>query len=377
LALLGVAVAKLSSHSGPGEPFGWLAAFFGGVFAPVLLVRNAFPRAKATTIRATEEGVSIEGHSDIRSEDILEAKVVPRRGSDSIVELALRTKKTVALRMNALEANALVQLLGARRTRFRLVASYAARFAAALGAFTVLATIVARGNMETFLILMVPSSLFWGAIIAWLIGYVRGRLTIGADGLTTRWLWRERFIAFREVAAVIGRRRLLSHGIEDTLVERRSGRTMRLRTVEAPNTEEERGGESRAMLGHLSAAFHQSARVLDGRVDLPSLVERGSRSAREWLSSIDALVRGGGSRYRVAAVSPEMLTRVATDPSASIESRVGAAAALVRIGDEALRMRVRISAEGCAETELRDTLLALSEARDDASTEAALARLSR
>jgi hypothetical protein len=48
---------------------------------------------------------------------------------------------------------------------------------------------------------------------------------------------------------------------------------------------------------------------------------------------------------------------------------------LIRTGDDSLRTRVRVAAEACAESELRDTLLALSEARDDETTERALALL--
>ena len=43
----------------------------------------------------------------------------------------------------------------------------------------------------------------------------------------------------------------------------------------------------------------------------------------------------------------------------------------------AWRVRVRIAAEACAASDLRDTLLALAEAHDDESTERALACLRR
>jgi len=72
-----------------------------------------------------------------------------------------------------------------------------------------------------------------------------------------------------------------------------------------------------------------------------------------------------------------MLVQVATDPRATVESRVGASAALVRMEDESLRTRVRVAAEGCAAPELRETLLALADARDEFTTEAALARVVR
>jgi hypothetical protein len=353
---------------------GYFAAFFGFVFAPVLFLRNSFPRATPAIVRATTAGLFVDDEEVARSEDILEAKVLPRAGLDAVVELALRGKaKALSLRARKEDANAIIQVLGARRTRFRLVQAYWKRFLATSTLLSALTVFVARGDLDRSLPAL-PGVLFYAALIAWMVGVVRGRLVVGADGFTTRWLFRERFIAFRDVAAVRKRPRI-GGNVEDTLVELKSGRKVRLRTVEAPNTEEERGSESRAMFAYVSEAFAHSTRLQDGTVNVPSLVERGARSAREWLYGIDALVRGGGSRYRVAAVSADMLASLTSDPNASIESRVGAAAALVRMGDESQRTRVRIAAEACADSDLRQALLALSEAHDDDATAAALASL--
>jgi len=375
--MAGVVVAQTGTPYGMAGPLGYLAAFFGLVFGPVFLVRRAFPRAIPCTFRATEAGLTIEGAEEVRSEDILEAKIVPQRGPEALVELALRGPgpKKLTLRTGAREAKALLDLFGARRTRFRLMIPYGKRFLGALLAFLAFATLIGVGRSSNTEWVALPVCSFYASIAAVFLGYLRGRLVVGADGFTTRWLTRERFTAFRDVAAVRGKSRILSGGVEDTIVELASGRKLRLRTVEAPNTEEERGTESRAMLAHTYEAFARSARLVDASVDVPALVQRGARSAGEWLSGIDALVRGGGSRYRVAAVSSDMLSELACDPSAAVESRVGAAAALIRMGDDLLRTRVRVAAEACAESELRDTLLALSEARDDEAAEKALALL--
>lgn len=372
LVVVGLLVTRIGT---PSSLFGYLAAWFGVMFGPTLFLRNAFPTAKPTTVRATATSVSVDGYAEVRSEDILEAKIIPR-WRDAVVDLALRDRETLSLRMAVSDAKALVDLLGARRTRFRLIVPYGTRLFASFALFASVAFLLGRGDAQAW-IFALPGCFVCALPIAWLVGFLRGRLVVGADGFTTRWLFRDRFVAYRDVAAVGGKLRFGGSGTADTLVELTSGRKVRLRTVEAPNTEEERGAESRAMLAHVREAFERSARLQDASVDVPSLVERGSRSAREWLSGLDALVRGGGSRYRVAAVSAEMLSDLARDPSATIESRIGAAAALVRMGDEELRTRVRVAAEGCAESELRDTLLALSDARDDASAEAALASLRR
>ena len=367
LFALGVAYSRFAAAN--MAPLGWFAAWLGVTMGPVLLARNAFPRATPTAVRVTSERITIDGVGEHANEDVLEAKVVPRWGAFAVVDIALRSGGSISLRTDAAAAHALVQVLGARRTRFRLVVPYWKRFVSSYVLLAALGIAVSTGSEW---IMMLPASLLYAAIIAWVVGYIRGRLVVGADGFTTKWLFWERFIAFRDIASVLPHSHFTNRGLQDTSIQLRSGRKLRLRTVEAPNDEAERGAESRAMLAHVQAAFERSTRLLDASVDVPALVQRGARTAREWLTGLDALVRGGGSRYRVAAVSADMLTDLASDPSAAVESRVGAAAALVRIGDDAHRVRLRVVAEACAETDLRSALLALSEARDDEAAEAAL-----
>ncbi len=363
--VVGVLVGRLADDS---APLGYVLAWFGLVLGPVFYFRNAFPRATPTTIVATATGIALDGRPEIANHEILEAKVVPRHGV-AVVELSLRDGTALALRTGVPQASALVAHLGSRRSRFTLIVPFVKRF---LGAFLVLSAVGLLSSPVSAL-WMLPPNVFYALIVGWLVGLVRGRLLVGADGFTTRWLFRERFVPFREVDRVEGRAILGSGGVPYAVVVLRSGKRVRLRTVEAPNSEEERGAEGRAMVAHLKAAFERSAELVDGRADLASLVARGIRSPREWLAGIDALVRGGDSRYRVAAVSSSMLSDVANDPRAGAEARVGAAAAMLRLGEDELRTNVRVAAESCAETELRNTLLALAEARDDEAMEAALA----
>jgi hypothetical protein len=318
--------------------------------------------------------VQVDQAPEIRAEDIIEARIITRR-RDAIVDLAVRDQPPLVLRMPSAEAKTLVDLVGARRTRFRLIASYGKRFLVCFGLCALLGLVNVR-EPELFLVAL-PGLALWGAIFGWLMGFVRGRLVVGADGFTVRWVFRSRFIAFRDVASVQGRPRRGDARTQDTIVTLASGKRLHLHAVEMPNTEDDRGAEGRALLEHVHASFVKSRQLQDGSIDLPTLVERGTRTDGEWLSGLDALVRGGGSRYRVAAVSADMLVQVATDPSASVESRVGASAALVRMEDEALRTRVRVAAEACASPALRDTLLALADARDEFTTEAALAKVAR
>lgn len=216
----------------------------------------------------------------------------------------------------------------------------------------------------------IPALLF-----AWLAGLIQGRVVVGTDGFVTRWLFRERFVPFSKVAAVHPEKRVTQREVIDTVVELTSGRKLRLRPLEVPNTEVERGSEGRALYTHLAAAFERSKQASSAMPNVQALVQRGSRSTREWLSGIDGLVGGGGARYRVAQLSSDSLLAVATDPNASVDARVGAAAALIRTNDDDLRVRVRVCAESCTDRALREAMLALSEARDDDATETALAGL--
>ena len=379
--VVGVVIAQGGSPYGYQGPLGYLVAWFGLMFGPVFIARNAFPRARPCTFRATQAGLTLAGLGEVASEDILEIKIVPRPVALALVELTFRGPgpKKLTLRTAEHDARALLALFGVRRTRFRLMVPYWKRFLGsflALDALLALSSLFGSGNIETLLVAL-PGCAVYAALITWLIGYVRGSVVVGADGFTTRWLFRERFTAFRDVAAVRGETRIGIGGASDTMVDLASGRKIRLRTVEAPNNEQERGTEARAMLAHMQEAFTRSSRLVEASVDVPALVQRGERTASEWLSGIDALVRGGGSRYRVAAVSSEMLSELASDPRAPVETRVGAAAALIRMGDDSLRARVRVAAEACAESDLRDTLLALSDARDDETAEKALGLLRR
>jgi hypothetical protein len=268
------------------------------------------------------------------------------------------------------------------RARFRLFPAFGMRFLPCFLAFfafelQLLLSVDPRQHLglEIPIALAMLTSAVSALLPAWLLGFFRGRVVIGTDGFATRWFLRERYIPFSKIASVTPKNHLLANHLVDTVVELTSGRKVRLRAVEAPNTEAERGAEGRALFTHVAAAFERSKHPTDGVPDVRALVERGSRSAREWLTSIDAIVGDGGARYRVASLSHDSLLAVATDANASIDARVGAAAALVRTNDEDLRVRVRVCAESCTDRALSEAMLALSEARDDEATEAALASI--
>jgi hypothetical protein len=347
-----------------GAILGLFPAMFGIVFGPLIAIRNGFPHRIPTTVLASKESVLIQGWADVPIDEIIEMKIQPRWAHDCVVDIATK-ERAYTLRLHVNDAHALGALVGTRRSRFRLIVPFWQRYVGFIVALVVLSAFRAGVELVPF---SLPGILLVSWPLAWLVGLVRGTLVVGADGFTRRWLWWRRFTAFSDVAGVRSGPKV------DTIVDLASKKKIRLRAVDAPNTDEERGAEPRAMYTHIGEAYVASTRVM--RVnDIRALVDRGARDAREWLASLDGLAHGQGLGYRAAVVTPEMLEELAVDPTAEATVRVGAAAALVRIGDEQNRTRVRVSAEACAEPEVREALLAVADARTDEAAVFALSAL--
>lgn len=368
--------------SGPESAFGLLGIWMGVLFTPIFVLRNAFRRARAVHVRATERTLEIEGHAPIAVEEIAEAKLVPHPGAhgDVVAELVLRNRKTLSIWAPFAFASAILRTLGIgageRRSRFALVSPFFGnRFVAALlliglpWVITMWALEPSHAGVDPeSLLRMIPLCAF----IAWVAGFVRGTLIVGAEGLTTRWLLRDRFIPFSEIEDVRSVTRPMNRHAPDTLVMLRSGKRLLLRTIDAPDEEAHRGVEARALLAHVSEAYQRWCSV-PAAVDAGQRLLRGQRSPREWRMGLDQLVQGDGFGYRVATVTPELLSTIVRSAPDG-EARVGAAAALIRTSAEERRTTVRIAAEACAEPVTHAALLALSEAETEADVEMALQR---
>lgn len=165
--------------------------------------------------------------------------------------------------------------------------------------------------------------------------------------------------------------------VVDTLLVLQGGKTLRLVAREAPATEAELGVEGRALAMHVEDAFGATAVRHAPVADVRALVATHARTPREWLKALDGLARGI-AHYRAVAVDPKQFALIVSDPTAPIEARAGAAAALVRLQDHAAENRalLRVVASSCAEPSLRSVMLDLAEAESDESVEAALARAS-
>ncbi len=390
---LGIATAAIvyAHFNHAVEPLAWFVAWMGIVFAAVSVARDAFPLATAAALRASPASLTIGNEAPIATETIAEAKTVPQPSGKALVVLSLRDGRTRTLLLARAQADTLVRVLGVgageRRATFALVAPYRTRFAITLVAIGVpwLLILSQTGHALRWLQHDMSSQLFFAflfnilplsAVVAWFLSMVRGRVVVGADGFSVKWLGRERFFPYADVSNVRFTDSRWNGQQHDTIVTLKSKRWMRLRARDVPVTEAHRSAQARALYDHLVKARARAGEQPVEADNVAALLGAGSRNGREWLAQLDALVHGGTSRYRVAAPAPDQLARIANDATTAMTTRVGAAAALVRSGDEG-RRTVRIAADACADPMLREVLVSLSEADSDEAIAALLTHTAR
>jgi hypothetical protein len=367
--------------------YGGLAIWIGVIFGSACWLRNAFPLARPVALRATAEALVLEGEEPIPTDTIDEAKALT--GDEGLPELRLRLRDGSIrwLRLADSDLTMLLRLLeigaGERRAAFPLQLPFRTRWLAALVVvfLPVIKNIVMKGAPLASLVPesapILISMLLLATFLAWFAGiFLRGSVVVGADGFTLRWLVFSRFVPFSEVTQ-IQLAGAWSQRAHDILVSRRRGRALRLSPRETPNTEAARGAEGHALWNQLEAALARAREASHAPIDLADLAPHDRRDAAGWLGSLDSLLQGGGARYRVAAPTPERLADIVRDISQPAEARVGAATALLRHGDGEGRAAVRVATAACADPDLRDTLIALEIAQDDAAFTAALVRAPR
>jgi hypothetical protein len=275
--------------------------------------------------------------------------------------------------MPAGDADHLVNVLGVaagqRRASFTLVLSFATRFLWSLlviGLPWLLYLLSTAGGDVLALLFLAPLFILPVCLgAAAVFGFFRGKVTVGADGFTTNWYGVKTHHRFADVEMIRRNTKGMGGVVVDTMVHfAKKKKLLALTVLDAPDTHQQRGAESRALADTMEAAFDRW-RKSPAVAEVGAHLVRGTRSAKDWLAGIDTLVRGGGNNYRIAAVTPEILAEVAKGTESPHDARIGAAAALLRLNDQAHRSTVRIAAEGCAEPRTRVALLELVEAEGD------------
>lgn len=187
---------------------------------------------------------------------------------------------------------------------------------------------------------------------------LRARISAADDGVCIDTLGRARFIAIRDVISV-------QTAMPQTVV--------RLAFLH-------RGGERTELvtLANADAAARLVARIAAARVrhetrrhDAHVLLQRAEDPADVWLARIVRIADREG--YRHAGTSPERIEELLQNPDAEPTER--AAAARILLGwDRSSAPRVRVVAEATSDPKLRDSLVRLSDAEDDATLDEALRR---
>lgn len=158
----------------------------------------------------------------------------------------------------------------------------------------------------------------------------RGTLVTGDDGVQLTALRLSRFIAYDSITAI---------GVD---VDR-----------ERITLDMRGGDEIEVQLEHpelvATELYERLDQSVEGGATAPTLsLKRGGAGFIPWRSRLRRVL---GGRYREQTMTPELLIRVAEDPNADVEQRIGAAVALAE-APESYRVRVRVAAESVARADV-------------------------
>jgi len=221
--------------------------------------------------------------------------------------------------------------------------------------------------------LAVGTPLGVACLLGWVFSMVFSstRVRVGADGIATSWLGRQRFYPFAQIEDV--------HAYE----ERVGGKTyigVELALRQGGKAKIPCGQKQWARLDPLELEERiREARDVHrqggGELD-PKLLARGTRSPSEWLLALRAIGAGASADLRRPAVPADKLLRVVDDASAPALSRVGAAIAAREQAPAEAKARARIAAGTTAGPALRVALERVAaDEMDDAAVAEALVEL--
>jgi hypothetical protein len=361
-----------------------LLAFFARVFPPGLLGlhigalgfilramqnrHNQRATKREAQVTAAPEGVLVDGVRVVERSAVADGFFQPRAPSrwrktpwrkyDSSVRLVDKRRR-ILFEAEAGEEQALEILRvlgldpGSRRAEFRgsspLYAT--ARRQIAVGGIA-LALAFVLGSAFAHAAPAFEPAFFLMLLPLMLAGMVPSKITVGVDGIHTRWLWMKKFIPMSDVRDVVasGDARIVirfAGGREEVLytspVSKNDVRTYKVQHRDAVL----------ARIREALATFRSQGPI----ADVTGLVGRGTRTRDEWLDALRKL-RGGkmDGSYREAAVRSEDLFRVIEDPSAPEDARAGAALVLRDTLDDDGRARIRVAADATASPKLRVAL---------------------
>ena len=371
-----VVLMALALHPMANTPFKLLAAplcLLLGLIAVVTVARNSYPLGQPCTVSASRGELQISGLAPITKDAIsgLTTQSVPDREARFCYLTIELQDRRVWLEVRSEDLEPLLEAFELRPEHRRATYPIGLGFLKRLAVTSLLVTpalfwreLNRRLDLNTVALLLVLT-LVVSLPFAWLAGFLRGRAEVGIDGVSVRWL-RRRFIPFSALTGVD--RENGGHGPTARL-RLRSGSTVRLRTP-APlaNADAQRAlGEQ--LCDHLLLAFDNFGRTQSETSALFAGLRRGEQSGQQWLEAARAVALGAG--YRAAAAGLDRLEQVLLAPESPAESRIAAAAVLLRNHDEG-RARVQAAATSCASPDVRETLETLLATEDEAQRVSAL-----
>lgn len=374
---LGLVVAAFASHT-----YALLAPLFHLlIFGLVGFFwawrRNKSPRVATGKLTIDDAEVRFDGELVCRRDEIRSGMIVPKDGG-LFVRLDRKGLKPacwlkadseadgraalVALGLDASQSAAEVRALSPYFSLPPWLQFAISFFPAVVGGGAMAVTSAVRPGLAPLGALgFVATMLTFVVLIMW-----PSRLSIGADGIFQRWIWRRRFFPFSDMTRVdpvergMMNRRYL--GLE---IGHKDGRTTYLPIGQKRWAEE----EFDAAVERVREAIGVYAAGVAGVA--ASALARAGREPRDWITALRRIGQGAEADLRTAPVRADDLVRIAADPSAAASARVSAAVALAssKSGDVE---RVRVAAEAAAEPKLR---VALTKALSPDTSEDELATL--
>lgn len=385
-ASFGVGVAGLLSLALAdrlgGAPAAVLAVLgMVSVFASPFVVAYAWfanprPVRLASDVTAGPPGVSIRGRLWLQRGSIRAGFTIPHeRGV--LVQLERRFRRPVELLFtSADDARALLKSLGLDASQ--TVVSVPLRSLAAIDwrryvpglsiAGLAPGAVITRaftGSSDAALAVMLLAALSF--VIGVLLLAIKGRATIGTDGVLVSFLWERRFHRYADIARVTP----TYLGYKTVALVMKSGRSVHLPIPRSwSHAQEQSDAQRLADRIQTAMAEHRDA---PGEADLQALARRG-RSVKEWVVHLLGVGSGSNADHRRAPVPADRLWRIVESPTEDAEARAAAAVALSSAKDDRTRRRLRAAAGNTAAPRLRVALEAAAKAaEDDATAEAEMA----
>jgi len=322
-------------------------------------------------VEVDREGVSVDGVRVVEAAKIAKGFVQPRKNDKPTVRL-FDKRGVIVFEVEVEDEEEGAELLrklghdaATRKARFSVLSpamSTQGRGVLALvGLLAAMLAVVGGGILALHLTGAPLVVAILPMFVAFAVAMRPMTVDVGADGISTRWNGRRRFISFDDVREITtpeegAIRLMLASGkhLDLRLEGARTGRGLH----------EQRRRRRDALLQRIREAM-EAHRARIGPRELGERLARSERDKKTWLTDLRKLKDGEGG-YRAAAVREEDLWRIVEDPGAPEESR--AAAALLLRSDDGAKQRLRVAADAVASPRLRVAL----EADDDEAVDEAL-----